>query len=96
MPQDEWKFLEDPWWDPSRRAVMFRAEKGGQQKLCAISDTALNDYFQTEDTKDAALANYHNHKEMVHSLAVRMIDDRCAKKDGVIFITRSACEKYWP
>ncbi len=96
MSQDEWSFGEEPWWDAEYRAIKFVAETaGGKRYTCAISDTALNDYFQTEDTREAALANYREHLDMVHSLAVRLIREDIQNDQGVFLITSKTCRKYW-
>lgn len=92
---EEWEFKEEPWWDSAYRSVKFTAERAGIRHICAISQMALNDYFRTEDTKEAAFSNYHEHSDMVHSLAIRMIQETAPNEQGVFFITSDICRKYW-
>lgn len=96
MNLEGWVFHENPWWAPEYQAVKFVADNDGVRHICAISRTALNDYFKTEDTSEAALNNYSAHAEMVHSLAVRLIEEGILKNNGCVFITLDMCKKYWP
>lgn len=96
MNLDQWEFHEEPWWDGEYRAIKFAAEKAGVRHICAISRVALNDYFQTEDTKEAAFVNYHEHSNMVHSLAVKLIQEGAPNDQNVFFITSDICQNNWP
>lgn len=96
MSFDQWEFIKEPWWDAEYQAIKFAAEKAGVHRICAISQAALNDYFQTEDTMEAALANYHAHLSMVHSLAVKLIQEGTPNDQNVFFITSDICQKNWP
>lgn len=89
-----WTFKEDPWWDTAHSAVAFVAEAEGRRELCAISQVALNDYFQTEDTKAAALANYNAHCERVHRLAARLLEEGLSSGGCMLIITSGLCQRY--
>lgn len=94
MNTDKWDF-EEPWWDSDYRAIKFAAEKAGNRYICAISQIALNDYFRTEDTKEAAFANYYKHADMVHSVAIKLIQQDQPNERGVYFIASEVCNKFW-
>jgi hypothetical protein len=96
MNSDEWDFKEAPWWDGHYEAIKFTAVKAGVRHICAISQITLNDYFETPDTQEDAFKNYHEHADMVHSLAVRVIEERAQNEQGIFFITSDLWKKYWP
>ena len=96
MCVEGWKFQEDPWLDPEFQSVKFVADKGGVRHICAISYTALNDYFKTEDTSKAAFENFVANSGMVHLLATRLINEGIKNENGIVFITSKICQEYWP
>lgn len=94
MSAHEWEFSGEPWWDDAHQAMKFILEKSSKYHTCAISQVVLNDYFCTEDTKDAAVQNYHTHSDDVRSLATRLIQDGLADGEGVFFITSDICRTH--
>lgn len=94
MSTNEWKFSGEPWWDDANQAMKFILANSGKNYTCAISQVVLNDYYRTEDTKDAAVQNYHTHSDEVRSLAIRLIQDDLADMKGVFFITSDICRTH--
>jgi len=60
-----WEFKENPWWNMDSQSIKYAAEKHGIRKVCAISRTALNDYFKTEDSREATFLSYAEHADMI-------------------------------
>lgn len=90
MSEDTWQLAGKPWWDDSVSAMKFSLERDGQTYLCAISQVALTDHFETDDSKQAAIKNYHDHSEEVHLVAIRLIQNGQHNEHGVFFITSNA------
>jgi len=76
---NDWEFSGAPWWDDANQAMKFNLKRAGSYRTCAISQVALNDYFKTEDSKDAAVKNYQKHSNQVRLLAIRLIQDQMKK-----------------
>lgn len=96
MYLEGWKFQEPPWLDPENQSVKFAADRDGVRQICAISYTALNDYFKTEDTSEAAFENFVANSEMVYLLAIRLISEGTKNENGIVFITSKICQENWP
>lgn len=80
--------VEGTKWDLSREILMFRlASDDGQKVMCGITQIAINDYYCTEDSREAAQANFEMHKEDIIRMAVRLIDEGNANEGGVYVIT---------
>ena len=83
----EWD-VEETWWDHSRETLKFRLiDEDGQKALCGVTQIAINDYFRTEDTIEAAEANFENNTDFIVSTAARMIEYDDQNEDGIYLIT---------
>jgi hypothetical protein len=67
--------FEDISWDSARESIVFCAYIGKKKIPCAVGKTALNDYFQTKDTKAKAMENYQTHTKKIHNIVKRLIAD---------------------
>lgn len=87
------KFSGDPWWDNAQQAMRFELELNGISYKCAISQNVLNDHFKTSDTKKSAIENFHNHCDVVRSMAWLLIQNGMSNASGVFFITLERCRE---
>jgi len=90
---NNWEFSGASWWDDVNQAIKFNLRKAGSYRTCAISQVALNDYFKTENSKDAAVKNFQKHSSQVRLLAIRLIQDCLQNEEGVFFITSEICKE---
>ena len=91
---NEWNFEREFWWDPNFQAVKFAGIWDGQRYVFAISRSALNDYFRTEDSREAAIINFEEHRDRVEQLATRLIALGVGPSEhGHYFISTEVCEK---
>jgi len=75
-------------WDLLLETLMFRlASDDGREVMCGITQIAINDYYRTEDSRDAAQANFEKHMEDIVRMAARLIDDGASNERGVYLIT---------
>jgi hypothetical protein len=94
MTNASWTFTEDPWFDQDFSAVKFAAVRGPERVVCAISRIAINDRFHTEDTREAAIRNYHEHSDWVHSTAIRLIERGRPHQNGFYLITSQVAQEF--
>ncbi len=90
---ENWEMEEDPWWDFNTQCIRFAVEDDEERYVVSISQIALNDYFSTEDTKDAAFDNFNNDIESILSLAVEFIESHEPNDDGIYFIASEYFEQ---
>lgn len=90
---NNWELSGASWWDDANQAIKFNLRKAGSYRTCAISQVALNDYYKTENSKDAAVKNYQKHSSQVRLLAIRLIQDCLPNEEGVFFITSEICRE---
>ena len=82
------QFLEDVSWDSARESVVFFAQIGKKKIPCAVSKNALNDYFQTKNTKIMALENFKIHTKKIQNIAKRlMAEDLFDDNNEVVIFT---------
>lgn len=81
-------------WDFNRKSIKFVAMIDGKRVLCLISTEALNDYFECEDTKENALANFKKNQAGVHKLAKYLIEMNRFNEAGEIVITSDDVRHY--
>ncbi|MGM0786025.1 MAG: DUF1488 family protein [Pseudomonadota bacterium] len=80
--------VEGTKWDLPRETLMFRlASDDGREVMCGITQIAINDYYRTEDSREAAQANFDKHMEDIVRIAVRLIDDGASNECGAYLIT---------
>jgi LSD1 subclass zinc finger protein len=82
------KFSNDVQYDGSCESILFYAEIGSKKIKCALSQTAVNDYYQTDDSKEKALENYINNKNYFQDLAKDLIRNDRFTESGEIFISK--------
>jgi len=83
---DTWAIEEDLWWHPSTESIRFAIINEKTRHICAISKMALNDFYQTEDTKDAAFDNFEKDRHKIISIAVELANTYEPNEDGIFFI----------
>lgn len=95
---EDWDFEDNEcWWDVDYQAVKFDGWLDGDRYVFAISGMALNDYYQTEDTTEAALENYLENAEQIEYVAARYASDFEANDESPhYFITSEIYNKYAP
>ncbi|AIA73372.1 hypothetical protein FF32_00520 [Halomonas campaniensis] len=80
--------VKEKWWDHSREILHFRlADDDGEKVICGITQIAINDYFQTEDTREAAEDNFDDNVELIVNLADSLIQNNASDDDGRYLIT---------
>jgi len=76
------------WWDFSREILKFRlVDEDGEKILCGITQVAINDYFGTEDTQEAAEENFENNEDEIIAIASSLIQQGASDEDGLYLIT---------
>jgi hypothetical protein len=90
---NNWELCGASWWDDTNQAIKFNLRKAGGYRTCAISQIVLNDYFKTENSKNAAIMNFQKHSSQVRLLAIRLIKDCLPNEDGVFFFTSETCKE---
>lgn len=90
---NNWELSGASWWDDANQAIKFNLRNAGGYCTCAISQVALNDYYKTENSKDAAIKNFQKHSSQVRLLAIRLIQDCLQNEEGVFFITSEICRE---
>lgn len=84
---NNWELSGASWWDDTNQAIKFNLRNAGSYRTCAISQIALNDYFKTENSKEAAIKNFQKNSSQVRLLALPLIQDSLQNEEGVFFIT---------
>lgn len=74
---DGWHFGEEQtcWRDIGRELICFDGYLDGERYVFAVSQIALNDYYETDDTLDDAENNYLNNYKHVESIATRFASE---------------------
>ncbi|WP_226610276.1 DUF1488 family protein [Marinobacter nauticus] len=76
------------WWDHSREILKFRLiDEDGQKFLCGVTQVAINDYYGTDDTEEAAEENFENNEDEIVAIANSLIQQDAADEDGLYLIT---------
>ena len=76
------------WWDHAREILKFRlVDEDGQKILCGVTQVAINDYYGTDDTEEAAKENFCNNQDYIVALANSLIQQDAAEADGIYLIT---------
>ncbi|MEY8241409.1 MAG: DUF1488 family protein [Cycloclasticus sp.] len=87
---EEWDFENSEWWwDVALQAVKFDAMYDGDTYIFAISRNSLVDYFQTQDTKEDAIANFEEHIGRIHDLAIRFSSDYNSNEDSPHYLIKN-------
>jgi len=82
------QFLDECSWDSARECIVFHAHLGKKKIPCVVSKYALNDYFQTKNTKIKALENFKTHMKKLHNIAKRlMADDLFDDNNEIVIFT---------
>ena len=92
----KWYFESvDAKWNMTYRAIFFNASKDGETFVFAVSQIALNDYFETPDTKENAFENFKNNIGRIENVAVRLANEVEPNKEAPhFFIKLEHCQKY--
>lgn len=95
---EDWDFEDSEyWWDVGCRAIKFEGMLDGDRYVFAVSGIALNDYYQTEDTTEAALENYLNNTSQIEFIATRYASEHEANDESPhFFITSEVFNRYAP
>lgn len=73
---EEWNFNDsENWYEMNPSLIKFDGEYGGDRYVFAIPVSALNDFFETDDTPEAAKDNYQENIEEIQNLAIRFALD---------------------
>ncbi|PSU44277.1 hypothetical protein C9J12_27385 [Photobacterium frigidiphilum] len=81
------KIVGEPTWNMMREEIRFCLQRDEERFYCAVSQIALNDYYRTEDTQEAAFMNFRAHTNTVVTLAMEQIDNGQVRNDGVYFVS---------
>jgi hypothetical protein len=76
------------WWDHAREILKFRlVDEDGEKFLCGITQVAINDYYRTDDTEEAAQANFESNQDEIIAIANSLIQQDAADEEGLYLIT---------
>ena len=76
------------WWDHAREILKFRlVDEDGQKFLCGITQVAINNYYGTDETEEAAEDNFENNEDEILAIANSLIKQDAADDDGLYLIT---------
>ncbi|MDP3261128.1 MAG: DUF1488 family protein [Thermodesulfovibrionales bacterium] len=81
------QFIDDVNFDDSREAVLFYAQIGKKKIKCGLGQIAVNDHYQTTDTKENAIENYRKNKIYFQDIAKNLIKNDRFNENGEIFIS---------
>jgi len=83
----EWT-VDKVWWDHAREILKFRLiDENGQKFLCGVTQVAINDYYGTDDTEEAAEENFEKNEGEIVAIANSLIQQGAADGDGLYLIT---------
>lgn len=91
----EWEINADLQWEVDRNEIRFVVTKGVEHYGCAITQTALTDYFVAEDTKEAAFSLFEDYKEQILTLAVGLIEWNLKRDDDIYAINSQRLKVCW-
>lgn len=91
---DGWSFPEEPRYEAAYATVRFVAVNGEKRYPCAISQSALNDRYQSKDDRESALENYKKNADRIHEIAVRLIEQGRIHSSNVYFITSAEIQEF--
>lgn len=95
MNGDGWTFDKRYWHDRKFNAIGFVGVKDGERHTFLIAVAALDYYFRTSDTLEAAIANFEAHRPLIETVAKRVYAEGLRSQEyGHHFITRVHCERY--
>lgn len=74
---NEWTFdeAENYWVDIPSETIRFEAYLDGERYVFAVSQIALNDYHETEDTQEDAEQNFLDNYGRIKRVAVRCCEE---------------------
>ncbi len=81
--------VNEKWRDSKKENLMFRLKNTeiGDEKVCGVTQIAINDYYKTEDTLEEAEKNFEEHKDDIVKIAVRLISASETDGEGPYIIT---------
>lgn len=88
-----WRLKKEPWWNPSTQSINFELSNGQIRHTCAISQDTLNNYYNTEDTQEAAFSNFDKDRDKIIDIAVKLIHNYEPNGDGIYFIKSNNIQK---
>lgn len=91
----EWKISTKLLWEMDRGEIRFIVTKGAEHYGCAISKIALTNYFETEDTKEAAFSLFEDYKVQILTLSVGLIEWGIKRDDDIYAIDTRRLRSYW-
>ena len=91
----EWEINANLQWEMDRSEIRFVVTNGVEHYGCAITQIALTDYFETEDTKEAAFSLFEDYKDQIMALAVGLIEWGLKRDDGIYSINSQRLKTCW-
>lgn len=82
------------WYEQKRMRVRFTLQANGESYRCGITQKAINDSLQTEDSQEQAMKNFDEYQGDVIALAVRLIESDTVREDGVYCVLSDMCDGY--
>ena len=86
LMDNSWQIENQPQWDGSKETLKITVKNGNEKHLCAFPQTAINDYYHTVDTKDAAFENFANDRQKFLDVALKFISKNNPNDDGIYYI----------
>ena len=79
-----WKMTEEPWRDNKGRKLIFRIKNSdnGTEKICGITDDAINEYFETNMTPENTKINFEKHQNSIINNTVTLIKNSKPNDQG--------------
>lgn len=88
-------FDENFRWEGSHLAVRLCADQGKKRICFDFDGSAINDYFHTEDSRDAAMRNFEENRPWFESVAKSLISSGHQPNEyGFYFVVLDTLHRY--
>lgn len=88
--------VTDTWRDQSIQSIMFRLRniEDKEEYTCGVTQVAINDHLQTEDTIEKAQTNFEENIELMIDKATYLIENNITNQNGHFIITSDTINKH--
>lgn len=90
-------FDEEFLWDGSLWAVRLIADQGKHRLRFVFDGAAINDYYRTEDSRDAAMRNFEENRPWFESVATSLVSEgHLPDERGLYFVVLDTLHRFRP
>lgn len=85
----EWEFEDFFWEEISPAGIKFNGFLDGKRYVFFVSRIAINDYYQTTDSREQLVANFEENRDHINNVAANYADDSEADDESPHYVITS-------